>query len=156
MSTEHLVAGDPAPDFTLPDADGNPVTLSDLRGKRVVVYFYPKASTPGCTIQACDFRDNLTALKAAGVEVLGISADPQADLVAFRDEQNLNFPLLSDVDRAVVEAYGNWGTTVFGDRQFTGVLRSTFVVAPDGTLEKASYRVQAQGHVAELRNELGV
>ena len=149
-------AGETAPDFTINDADGKPVSLSDYRGQRVVLYFYPKAATPGCTIQACDFRDNLASLQAAGVQVLGVSPDPEADLVAFREAESLNFPLLSDTERTAIDAYDVWATQTFGDREFTGVLRSTFIVDADGKLEQALYGVKAQGHIDEVRTYLGL
>jgi peroxiredoxin Q/BCP len=158
MTTDpvRLEPGEPAPDFTLPDADGNDVSLSSYRGKRVVVYFYPKASTPGCTTQACDFRDSLASLSAAGVVVLGVSPDKPAALAKFRDEQGLNFPLLSDPEHTVLTAYGTWGEKKNYGRTYLGVLRSTFVVAPDGNLEQAQYNVKATGHVAKLRRDLGL
>lgn len=145
-----------APDFTLPDADGNPVNLASYRGGRTVVYFYPAAMTPGCTTQACDFRDSLDALQAAGVAVLGVSPDPPEQLAKFRDRDGLTFPLLADEDRAVVTAYGAFGERKLYGKVVEGVIRSTFVIAPDGTVEKAMYNVKATGHVAKLRRELGI
>jgi thioredoxin-dependent peroxiredoxin len=156
MAEARLAPGDTAPDFTLPDADGNEVSLSSLRGQRVVVYFYPAAMTPGCTTQACDFRDSLASLAAAGIAVLGISPDSPAKLAKFRDRDGLNFPLLSDQNRAVLEAYGAYGEKMLYGRKSVGVIRSTFVVGPDGKLEQAQYGVKATGHVARLRKELGV
>lgn len=155
MSTR-LAAGDPAPDFTLPDADDKPVSLSDYRGRRVVVYFYPAASTPGCTTQACDFRDNLAELNDAGLDIVGISPDKPAKLATFRDREGLTFPLLSDVDRQVLTAYGAFGEKTMYGKTVTGVIRSTFVVGPDGNLEEALYNVRAKGHVAKLRKDLKV
>jgi thioredoxin-dependent peroxiredoxin len=154
--TNRLVEGDPAPDFTLPDATGTEVKLSDFRGRNVVVYFYPAASTPGCTKQACDFRDNLSELDNAGFTVLGISPDPPAKLVRFRDAQGLNFPLLSDVDKTVLTQWGAYGEKQLYGRTVTGVIRSTFVVDPDGKIARAMYGVRATGHVAKLRKDLGV
>ena len=154
--TDRLSAGDPAPGFTLPDADGKPVTLADYRGRRVVVYFYPAAGTPGCTKEACDFRDNLAELNGAGIEVLGISPDSPADLAAFRDAQRLTFPLLSDGDRSVMTAWGAWGEKSLYGKKVTGVLRSTFVVDEDGKIAEALYNVKATGHVASLRRKLAV
>jgi thioredoxin-dependent peroxiredoxin len=151
-----LAPGDKAPEFTLPDADGKPVSLSDYRGRRVVVYFYPAAGTPGCTTQACDFRDNLAELNGAGVDVLGISPDPPARLAKFRDAQRLTFPLLSDVDKSTLAAYRAYGEKKLYGRSTVGVIRSTFVVDPDGTLGAAMYGVKAAGHVAKLRRELAV
>ncbi len=154
--TTRLAPGDPAPDFTLPDADDKPVSLSDYRGRRVIVYFYPAASTPGCTKQACDFRDNLGELSDAGLDVLGVSPDKPAKLAKFRDAQGLTFPLLSDVDREVLTAWGAFGEKQMYGKTVTGVIRSTFVVGPDGTLEQALYNVRATGHVAKLRKDLKV
>jgi thioredoxin-dependent peroxiredoxin len=151
-----LAPGDPAPDFTLPDADGRPVTLSSFRGGRTIVYFYPAAMTPGCTTQACDFRDSLSSLQAAGVTVLGVSPDPLAALVKFRERDHLTFPLLSDENRDVLTAYGAYGEKQLYGKTVTGVIRSTFVVGPDGTLERAMYNVKATGHVAKLRRDLGI
>lgn len=149
-----LDAGDPAPDFTLPDADGNPVSLSDYRGKSVIVYFYPAASTPGCTKEACDFRDNLAELEGSNYAVLGISPDKPAKLARFRDAQALTFPLLSDPDRAVLEAYGAYGEKTMYGRTTMGVIRSTFVVDPEGRIATAQYNVKATGHVARLMQGL--
>jgi peroxiredoxin Q/BCP len=151
-----LAPGDPAPDFTLPDADGRPVTLSDLRGRKVVVYFYPAASTPGCTTQACDFRDALTEFEGAGFTVLGVSPDRPAKLAAFRDTQGLTFPLLSDPDRSVLTAYGAFGEKQLYGKTVTGVIRSTVVVDEQGAVLQASYGVKATGHVGRLRRELGL
>lgn len=156
MAEVRLAPGDVAPDFTLPDADGNEVSLSSLRGQRVVVYFYPAAMTPGCTTQACDFRDSLASLAAAGIAVLGISPDSPAKLAKFRDRDSLNFPLLSDPKREVLEAYGAYGEKMLYGKKSVGVIRSTFVVGPDGKIEQAQYGVKATGHVARLRKELGV
>ncbi len=154
--TTRLVPGDPAPDFTLTDADDKPVSLSDYRGRRVIVYFYPAASTPGCTKQACDFRDSLGELNDAGLDVLGVSPDKPAKLAKFRDAEQLTFPLLSDPDRAVLTAWGAFGEKKMYGKTVTGVIRSTFVVGPDGTLEQALYNVRATGHVAKLRKDLEV
>jgi peroxiredoxin Q/BCP len=154
--TDRLTAGDPAPDFTLPDADGNLVTLSELRGRRVIVYFYPAAGTPGCTTQACDFRDNLASFQDEGFAVLGISPDKPAKLAGFRDKQSLSFPLLSDADRSVLAAYGAYGEKKLYGKTVVGVIRSTFVVDAEGSLELAQYGVKATGHVAKLRRDLGL
>ena len=151
-----LSPGDTAPDFTLPDPDGKPVTLSDLRGRKVIVYFYPAAMTPGCTKQACDFRDNLAGLTAAGFVVLGISPDKPAQLAKFRDRDALTFPLLSDQSRSVLTAYGAFGEKTMYGKTVTGVIRSTFVVDEDGRVETAQYNVKATGHVERLRRELGL
>lgn len=151
-----LKPGDPAPDFTLPDADGKPVSLRDFRGQRVIVYFYPAAMTPGCTTQACDFRDSLSALNGAGVAVVGISPDPVDKLVEFREKESLTFPLLSDVDKQVLNAYGAYGEKNNYGKVVMGVIRSTFVVDHDGKIEQAQYNVKATGHVAKLRGELKV
>jgi peroxiredoxin Q/BCP len=154
--SEPLRTGEPAPDFTLPDADGQQVSLSGLRGRKVIVYFYPAASTPGCTTQACDFRDSLASLQAAGFAVLGVSPDAPDKLRRFRDEEGLTFPLLSDPDRQVLEAYGAWGEKKLYGKTVTGVIRSTVVVDEEGNVERALYNVKATGHVARLREELGV
>ena len=155
MTERRLAPGDPAPEFTLPDADGNEVSLSDFRGQRVIVYFYPAAMTPGCTKEACDFRDSLAGLNDAGVAVLGISPDAPAKLARFRDKEGLTFPLLSDPDHAVLEAYGAWGEKKLYGKTTTGVIRSTFVIDADGKIAKAMYGVKATGHVARLRADIG-
>ena len=154
MTGKRLAPGDPAPDFTLPDADGHPVSLSSYRGQRVIVYFYPAAMTPGCTKEACDFRDSLAELNGQGIAVLGISPDQPAKLARFRDKEGLTFPLLSDPDRAVLEAYGAYGEKMLYGKTTVGVIRSTFVVDADGKIEKALYGVKATGHVARLRTEV--
>jgi peroxiredoxin Q/BCP len=151
-----LTPGDPAPDFTLPDADGKPVSLADYRGRKVIVYFYPAAMTPGCTTEACDFRDNLASLQGGGYAVLGISPDTPGKLAQFRERDHVTFPLLADPDKQVVMAYGAWGEKKRYGKTVLGVLRSTFVVDEDGKIERAMYNVQATGHVARLRAELGV
>ncbi len=151
-----LAQGDQAPAFTLPDADAKPVSLSDYRGRRVIVYFYPAAMTPGCTTQACDFRDNLSSLAAAGIDVLGISPDPPAKLAEFRDRDSVPFPLLSDEDHATLLAYGAYGEKKLYGKLVEGVLRSTFIIDAEGTVEKAMYNVKATGHVAKLRRDLGL
>ena len=151
-----LAPGDTAPDFTLPDADGKDVSLSDFRGRRVVVYFYPAAMTPGCTTQACDFRDSLSSLAASGVDVVGISPDKPEKLAKFRERDSLTFPLLSDPSRSVLEAYGAYGEKTMYGKKVTGVIRSTFVVDADGKIEQAQYNVKATGHVARLRQDLGL
>jgi thioredoxin-dependent peroxiredoxin len=155
MTGKRLEPGDPAPDFTLLDADGNEVSLSSFRGQRVIVYFYPAAMTPGCTKEACDFRDNLAELNGQGITVLGISPDPPAKLARFRDKEGLTFPLLSDPDRKVLEAYGAYGEKKLYGKTTVGVIRSTFVVGADGTIARAMYGVKATGHVARVRAELG-
>jgi peroxiredoxin Q/BCP len=155
--TSRLSPGDTAPDFTLPDADGTPVALlSDFHGRSLVVYCYPAAGTPGCTKQACDFRDNLAELDAAGLAVVGISPDKPAKLAKFRDAEGLTFPLLSDVDRSVLAAYGAYGEKKMYGKTVTGVIRSTFVIDAEGRIERAMYNVRATGHVAKLRKDLGV
>ena len=154
--TERLTAGDPAPDFTLPDADGKPVSLTEFRGRRVIVYFYPAASTPGCTKQACDFRDTLDSFADEGFAVLGVSPDKPAKLVKFRDNQKLTFPLLSDPERKALTAYGAYGEKKLYGKTIQGVIRSTFVIDADGKVELAQYGVKATGHVAKLRRDLGL
>lgn len=151
-----LAVGDLAPDFTLPTADGGSVTLSDLRGQHVVVYFYPAAGTPGCTKEACDFRDSLASLQGAGYRVVGVSPDGVDKLAAFVEEEALTFPLASDPDRGVLEAWGAWGEKSLYGKTVTGVIRSTVVVDPQGTVELAQYNVKATGHVAKLRRDLGI
>jgi thioredoxin-dependent peroxiredoxin len=155
VTDKRLVPGDPAPDFTLSDADGHPVSLSSFRGQRVIVYFYPAALTPGCTKEACDFRDNLTGLNADGITVLGISPDQPSKLAKFRDKEGLTFPLLSDPDHSVLEAYGAYGDKVLYGKKTVGVIRSTFVIDQEGAIEKAMYGVKATGHVARLLTEIG-
>ncbi len=154
--SERLSVGDTAPDFTLPDADGNEVALKDLRGKNVIVYFYPAAMTPGCTKQACDFRDSLASLKAAGYEVVGVSPDTPEKLAKFRERDAITFPLVSDPERVVLNAYGAYGEKQNYGRTVLGVIRSTFVIDEKGHIERAMYNVKATGHVAKLRRELGL
>jgi peroxiredoxin Q/BCP len=154
--TQRLAAGDRAPDFTLSDAEGNQVALSSFRGGDVVVYFYPAAATPGCTTEACDFRDNLASLGAAGYRVLGVSPDPVGKLAAFSEQESLTFPLLSDEDHAVAEAYGAWGEKKNYGRTYDGLIRSTVVVDAEGRVALAQYNVRATGHVAKLRRDLGI
>lgn len=151
-----LAPGATAPTFTLADVDGVPTSLEDYRGRRVVVYFYPKAATPGCTTEACDFRDSLPALAAAGYAVIGISPDSVAEIRAFSDAEKLTFPLLADPDAAVARAWGAWGPKTVGGRTFDGVLRSTFVIDEGGVVRRAEYGVDAEGHVARLRAEIGI
>jgi thioredoxin-dependent peroxiredoxin len=155
VTGNRLTPGDTAPDFTLPDADGHQVSLSSFRGQRVIVYFYPAAMTPGCTKQACDFRDNLAELNHAGVAVLGIAPDQPSKLAKFRDKEGLTFPLLSDSGHTVLQAYGAYGEKKLYGKTTVGVIRSTFVIDADGTIEKAMYGVKATGHVARLRAEIG-
>jgi len=151
-----LSPGDAAPGFTLPDADGKDVALSDFHGRKVVVYFYPAAMTPGCTKQACDFRDNLAELGDAGFVVLGVSPDTPEKLAKFRDSEALTFPLLSDPSLSVLRAYGAYGEKTMYGKTVTGVIRTTFVIDEDGTIQTAQYNVKATGHVAKLRRELDV
>ena len=149
-----LETGDVAPTFTLPAAGGDSVSLDELRGKKVILYFYPKASTPGCTTQACDFRDSLDSLAASGYTVLGISPDAVSALDSFTEEQSLSFPLLSDEDHAVAESYGAWGEKKNYGRVVEGLIRSTIVLDEDGKVSLAQYNVKATGHVARLREKL--
>jgi peroxiredoxin Q/BCP len=151
-----LQPGDPAPDFARSDADGRTVSLSNLRGQKIVLYAYPEASTPGCTTQACDFRDSLASLQGAGYTVLGLSPDPPAALARFRDEQSLTYPLLSDPDTSVLRAYGAYGDKTLYGKVVQGVIRSTFVIDEEGRVERAMYGVKATGHVARLRRDLGL
>lgn len=150
-----LAPGDKAPAFALEDAQGNNVSLSDYAGQNVIVYFYPKAATPGCTTEACDFRDNLNSLRAAGYSVVGISPDTREDLAAFAEDESLNFPLLSDPGNKVAIAYGSFGEKNIGGKTIVGTLRSTAVVNPEGNISRIEYGVDAQGHVARLRESLG-
>ena len=156
MTETRLAPGDVAPEFTLPDADGNPVSLSDFRGRRVILYFYPAAMTPGCTTQANDFSSALDDLAAAGVAVLGVSPDKPDKLRKFADNEGLTFPLLSDFDKGVMESYGAFGEKKLYGKLTIGVIRSTFVIDPEGNLENAYYNVKATGHVARIRKDLGV
>ena len=156
MTGQRLEPGDVAPDFTLLDDHGQQVTLSSFLGQRVIVYFYPAAMTPGCTKQACDFSASLPALSESGYAVLGISPDSPATLAKFRDKETITFPLLSDPERKVLEAYGAYGEKQMYGKTTVGVIRSTFVIGPDGKVEKAQYGVKAAGHVGRLTAELGV
>lgn len=152
--TDRLSPGDTAPDFTLASDTGDEVALSGLRGKRVILYFYPAAMTPGCTTQACDFSESLDSLRGAGYEVLGVSKDAPAKLATFRERDALTLTLLSDEDLAVHKSYGAYGTKMLYGKEVEGVLRSTFVIAEDGKVELAQYNVKATGHVAKLRRDL--
>jgi peroxiredoxin Q/BCP len=154
--TPRLEVGDKAPAFSLPDADGKTVKLSDFKGRKVVVYFYPAAATPGCTKQACDFRDSLAQLNEAGLDVIGISPDKPEKLAKFRDAESLTFPLLSDPDRSVLTAWGTFGEKTMYGKTVHGVIRSTFVVDEKGEIEVAQYNVKATGHVAKLRRDLSI
>ncbi|MDF5752626.1 thioredoxin-dependent thiol peroxidase [Spongiactinospora sp. TRM90649] len=151
-----LEPGDAAPEFTLPAADGSSVSLEAHRGKRVILYFYPAAMTPGCTKQACDFRDNLGELTDAGYVVLGVSKDKPAKLAQFTERDALTFPLLSDPDLDVHKAYGAFGEKKLYGKTVVGVIRSTVVIDPDGKVELALYNVKATGHVASLKKKLGL
>ena len=151
-----LSAGDPAPDFTLPTDDGKTVSLSDSRGRKTIVYFYPAAMTPGCTTQACDFSDSLSSLQQAGYDVLGISPDSPAKLAKFREKDGLTITLAADEDRSVMTAYGAYGEKKLYGKTVEGVIRSTFVVDEEGRIELAQYNVKATGHVAKLRKDLGL
>ncbi|GGZ79964.1 thioredoxin-dependent thiol peroxidase [Streptomyces echinoruber] len=154
--TERLQPGDPAPAFTLPDADGREVSLADHRGRKVIVYFYPAALTPGCTKQACDFTDNLELLTGAGYDVIGISPDKPEKLAKFRDKESLKVTLLSDPDKKVLEAYGAYGEKKLYGKTVVGVIRSTVVVDEEGRVERALYNVKATGHVAKIIKDLGI
>ncbi|MGO4193172.1 thioredoxin-dependent thiol peroxidase [Arthrobacter sp. YAF17] len=153
---ERLIAGDTAPAFTLKNSEGQDVSLGDFLGRSTVVYFYPAASTPGCTKQACDFRDSLASLKSAGYEVVGISPDPVDKLARFSAAEGLDFPLLSDPDHAVAEAYAAWGEKKNYGKTYQGLIRSTVVVDPEGKVAAAQYNVRATGHVAKLRRDLKI
>jgi thioredoxin-dependent peroxiredoxin len=151
-----LAAGDVAPAFTLSDAAGRDISLSDYAGQKVVVYFYPAAMTPGCTTQACDFRDSLVRLQKNGYQVLGISPDSTAKLTQFAEQEHLTYPLLSDPDKKVLDAYGAWGEKSLYGKTVIGVIRSTVVVGDDGKVTLAKYNVKATGHVAALAKALGL
>jgi thioredoxin-dependent peroxiredoxin len=155
LTDKRLAPGDTAPDFTLSDADGHQVSLSSFRGRQVIVYFYPAALTPGCTKEACDFRDNLSDLNHAGLAVLGISPDQPSKLAKFRDREGLTFPRLSDPDHEVLKAYGAYGDKKLYGKTTVGVIRSTFVIDADGKVSRAMYGVKATGHVARLRADIG-
>jgi peroxiredoxin Q/BCP len=156
MSEQRLSPGDTAPDFTLPDANGKDVSLADFRGQSVVVYFYPAAGTPGCTKQACDFRDNLAELNNAGYQILGISPDKPGKLAKFVDAEALTFPLLSDPEKTVLKQWGAFGEKKNYGKVVQGVIRSTFVVDPEGKISTAQYNVRATGHVAKLIKDLNL
>ena len=155
-----LEPGQQAPDWTLSDADGKQVSLGDFAGRKLIIYFYPAAMTPGCTKQACDFRDNLAVLQGHGYAVVGISPDSPAKLAKFTDKESLTFPVLADEDKAVMNAYGAYGTKMLYGKEIEGVIRSTFVVDVDaegnGTISVAQYNVRATGHVNKLRRDLGI
>ncbi|PVE96055.1 thioredoxin-dependent thiol peroxidase [Microbacterium sp. TPD7012] len=154
--TQRLEPGTAAPDFSLLDQDGTRISLADLRGEKVVLYFYPAAMTPGCTTQACDFRDSIGSLQGAGYRVIGISRDEPSTLAAFRERDGLTFTLLSDPDHAVHSAYGVWGEKMNYGKVIEGVIRSTFVLNADGVIDIALYNVKATGHVARIRKLLGI
>lgn len=156
VMTTRLQPGDSAPDFDLPTADGDRLSLSSLKGRKVILYAYPAAMTPGCTKQACDFRDNLASLQASGYEVIGISPDKPAKLAKFVERDALTFPLVSDEDKSVLTAYGAFGEKKNYGKIVQGVIRSTFVIDADGKIEVAQYNVRATGHVAKLRRDLGL
>jgi thioredoxin-dependent peroxiredoxin len=151
-----LAPGDPAPDFSLPDADGNAVSLSAHRGRRVIVYCYPAALTPGCTTQAVDFTAAAGDLAEAGLDIIGISPDPPEKLMRFREKENLGITLVSDPEKKVLQAYGAYGPKKLYGKEVVGVIRSTFVVDAEGRVERAAYNVKATGHVAKLRRDLGL
>lgn len=153
---DRLVTGDDAPGFTLKDSSGADVSLSGRAGRHTIVYFYPAAATPGCTKEACDFRDNLGSLQSSGYDVLGISPDPVEKLAKFAAKEELTFPLLSDADHAVAEAYGAWGEKKNYGKTYEGLIRSTIVVDPEGKVALAQYNVRATGHVAKLRRDLNL
>ncbi|MBB6407242.1 thioredoxin-dependent thiol peroxidase [Arthrobacter sp. AZCC_0090] len=154
--TQKLLAGTQAPDFALLNSEGQKVSLSDYRGRNVIVYFYPEAATPGCTTEACDFRDSLSSLQSSGYEVLGISPDAPEKIASFAGDYSLTFPLLSDEDHAVALAYGAWGEKLVNGEVVDGLVRSTVVLDGEGKVKLTQYQVKAQGHVAALKAELGL
>ncbi|MBO1337719.1 thioredoxin-dependent thiol peroxidase [Streptomyces sp. VRA16 Mangrove soil] len=154
--SERLQPGDTAPAFSLPDADGNEVSLADHKGRKTIVYFYPAALTPGCTKQACDFTDNLDLLAGAGYDVIGISPDKPEKLAKFREKENLKVTLLGDPDKKVLDAYGAFGEKKNYGKTYMGVIRSTIVVDENGKVERALYNVRATGHVAKIIKDLGI
>ncbi|MGA5006900.1 thioredoxin-dependent thiol peroxidase [Streptomyces koyangensis] len=154
--SERLKPGDTAPAFTLPDADGNEVSLASHQGRKVIVYFYPAALTPGCTKQACDFTDNLEALASAGYDVIGVSPDKPEKLAKFREKEDLKVTLVGDPSKETLAAYGAFGEKKLYGKTVTGVIRSTVVVGQDGTVEHAFYNVKATGHVAKIMRDLGI
>lgn len=156
MTTKRLEPGSLAPAFTLVDQDERPVTLKDLRGGRVILFFYPEAMTPGCTTEACDFRDSLAPLQAAGYTILGISRDEPEKLRRFRERDGLTYDLLSDPDHKIHDKYGVWGEKLNYGKTFMGVIRSTFVIDEKGRIAHALYNVRATGHVGRVRSLLGV
>lgn len=151
-----LAPGDTAPDFTLPDENGTPRSLSDFRGKKVIIFFYPKAMTPGCTTEACDFRDSAASLTGAGYQVLGISPDPTASLAKFVAKEDLTYPLLGDERRETLLAYGAFGEKKNYGKVVQGVIRSTFIIDENGKIVEALYNVKATGHVARIRKLVGL
>ena len=153
---DRLSPGDNAPEFTLPDDSGDKLSLTDLRGRKVILYFYPAAMTSGCSKQACDFTDSLSSLQAAGYEVVGVSPDAPAKLAKFRERDGLTIRLLSDADRSVMTSYAAFGEKKLYGKVVQGVIRSTFVLDADGRIELAQYNVKATGHVAKLRRDLGL
>jgi peroxiredoxin Q/BCP len=154
--TQKLLAGTQAPDFALLNSEGQKVSLSDYRGRNVIVYFYPEAATPGCTTEACDFRDSLSSLQSSGYEVLCISPDAPEKIARFAGDFSLTFPLLSDEDHAVALAYGAWGEKLVNGEVVDGLVRSTVVLDGEGKVKLTQYQVKAQGHVAALKAELGL
>ena len=154
--SERLQAGDTAPAFTLPDADGNDVSLADHKGRKVIVYFYPAALTPGCTKEACDFTDNLDVLAAAGYDVIGVSPDRPEKLAKFREKENLKVTLVGDPSKETLQAYGAYGEKKLYGKVVTGVIRSTVVVDEEGKIAQAFYNVKATGHVAKIIKDLGI
>lgn len=154
--SERLVAGDAAPSFALSNAQGGTTSLADFAGQSVILFFYPAAMTPGCTKQACDFRDNMASLQSHGYKVVGISPDPVAKLEKFAARDSLSYPLLSDEDHAVADAYAAWGEKKNYGKTYEGLIRSTIVIDGDGKVAVAQYNVRATGHVAKLRRDLKI
>lgn len=152
----HLKEGDKAPDFKASDQNGKEVTLNDFRGKRLILYFYPKDDTPGCTAEACDLRDNHSPLLSKGFSVVGVSPDAVKSHSKFADKYNLPFPLLADTEKKILNAYGVWGPKKFMGRAYDGVHRTTFIIGPEGLIEKIIAKVDTKNHSDQILSELGM
>ena len=151
----HLKEGDKAPDFSMEDHMGNLISLSSMKGERVILFFYPKDNTPGCTAEACNLRDNYDDLLSKGFKVIGVSPDPLKSHLKFVEKFELPFPLLPDTEKEILNAYGVWGPKKFMGREYDGVHRTTFVIGPDGLIEKVFTKVETKDHTAQIINSLG-